>query len=106
MRIRLLPPSLILGIFAFTYPQGKRWTETPNETIWRETYGNCDHGYFVDLPPGVVGHGAHSPTPNHGILISADNPGITTEVTLKEARLLDVYDSNDAAELGSPQAYV
>jgi hypothetical protein len=29
-----------------------------------------------------------------------------TEVTLEESRLLDVYDSTDAGELGSPRAYV
>lgn len=106
MRITLLLPSLILGIAAAAYPQGKHWTEMPDETIWRERYGNCDHGYFVNLPPGVIGHGTHSPSPNHGILISAKNPGITTEVTLKEPRLIGVHDSNDAGELLSPQAYV
>jgi len=106
MRITLLLPSLILAIAVAAYPQGKHWTETPDETIWRERYGDCDHGYFVNLPPGVIGHGTHSPSPNHGILISAKNPGITTEVTLKEPRLVDVYDSNDAGELRSPQAYV
>jgi len=83
MRITLLLPSLILAIAVAAYPQGKHWTETPDETIWRERYGNCDHGYFVNLPPGVIGHGTHSPSPNHGILISAKNPGITTEVTVE-----------------------
>src|SRR6266850_5617694 len=106
MRITLLLPSLILAIAVAAYPQGKHWTETPDETIWRERYGNCDHGYFVNLPPGVIGHGSHSPSPNHGILISAKDPARTTEVTLGEPRLVGVYDSSDAAGLGSPQAYV
>ncbi len=106
MRITLLLPSLILAIAVAAYPQGKHWTETPDETIWRERYGNCDRGYFANLPPGVIGHGTHSPSPNHGILISAKNPGITTEVTVEEPRLVEVYDSNDAGELRSPQAYV
>jgi hypothetical protein len=106
MRITLLLPSLILAIAIAAYPQGKHWTETPDETIWRGRYGNCDHGYFVNLPPGVIGHGTHSPGPNHGILISAQNPGITTDVTLEEPRLVDVYDSTDAGELWSARAYV
>ncbi len=106
MRITLVLPTLIFANSFAAYPQGKHWTEKPDETIWRERYGNCDHGYFVNLPPGVIGHSSHSPNPNHGILISAKNPGITTEVTLKEPRLVDVYDSNDAEELGSPRAYV
>jgi hypothetical protein len=86
--------------------QGKHWTETQDETIWQGRYGNCDHGYFVNLPPGVIGHGSHSPSPNHGILISTLNPGTTTEVTQNESRLIDVYDSSDASEIGSPEKYV
>lgn len=106
MRSGLLLPILVFFFAAAAYPQGKHWTETPDETIWRERYGNCDHGYFVNLPPGVIGHGTHSPSPNHGILISAKNPGITTQVTLEVPRLVEVYDSSDAGELGSPRAYV
>jgi hypothetical protein len=106
MRATLLLPTLIFAVAVASYPQGKHWTETTDETIWRERYGNCDHGYFVTLPPGVIGHGSHSPSANHGILISAKGPSITTEVTLKEPRMIDIYDSNDAGELGSPQAYV
>ena len=87
MRITLLLPTLIFAISFAAYSQGKHRTETSDETIWRERYGNCDHGYFVNLPPGFIGHGSHSPNPNHGILISVKNPGTTTEVTLKELRL-------------------
>jgi len=106
MRISLLIPFLIFGIPLAAYSQGKHWTETSDETIWRERFGNCDHGYFVNLPPGVIGHGTHSPSPNHGILISAKNPDITTQVTLEEPRLVEVYDSTDAGELGIPHLYV
>jgi hypothetical protein len=105
MGIAMLLPILIFAIAA-AYPQGKHWTETPDETIWRERYGNCDHGYFVNLPSGVIGHSTHAPSPNHGILISVDDPGKTKQVTLEEPRLIAVYDSSDAGELGSPQAYV
>jgi len=105
MRITLILPTLIFAFAFVAYPQGKHWTETPDETIWRERYGNCDHGYFVKLPPGVVGHDSRSPSRNHGILISAKDPGITTELTLQEPRLVEVYHS-DAGKLESPQAYV
>lgn len=105
MRITLLPPILIFAIAA-AYPQGKHWTETADETIWRQRYGNCDHGYFVNLPSGVIGHSTHAPAPNHGILVSVDDPGKTAQVTLEEPRLIDVYDTNDALELGNPRAYV
>jgi hypothetical protein len=106
MQTTLLLQAFVFAIAFAAYPQGKHWTETPDETIWRGKYGNCDHGYSVNLPSGVVGHGSHSPNPNHGILISAKDPSITTQVTLEEPRLVDVYDSNDAGELGSPGAYV
>lgn len=106
MRIPLLLPFLTLAIASAAHPQGKHWAETKDESIWRGRYGNCDHGYFVNLPSGVIGHGSHSPSPNHGILISAANPGATSEVTRDEPRLIDVYDSSDVAELGSPAKYV
>jgi len=105
MRITLFISSLLLAAVVAS-SQMKHWTETSNELIWRERYKNCDHGYLVNLPLGVVGHRSHPPSPNHGILISAKNPSITSEVTLEEPRLVDVYDSNDAAELGSARAYL
>lgn len=105
MRVNLLISTLLLAATVAS-SQVKHWTETPNELIWRGRYKNCDHGYLVNLPAGVVGHGSHPPSPNHGILVSADNPSSTTDVTLKEPRLVEVYDSNDAAELGGPGAYL
>jgi hypothetical protein len=106
MRARLLLSVPLFVIALAAHSQGKHWTETPDETIWRGRYGNCDHGYFVNLPPGVIGHGNHFPSPNHGFLVSAKDPSTTTPVTLEEARLVDVSDSNDTTELGGAQAYV
>jgi hypothetical protein len=101
----LLISALVLAT-AVTGSQLKHWTETSQETIWRGRYKNCDHGYLVNLPPGVVGHDSLPPSPNHGFLVSAANPDITTEITLEQERLIDVYDSNVAAEIGSARAYV
>lgn len=53
-----------------------------------------------------MGHDSLPPLPNHGILISADNPSAPVEVTLEAPRLVDVYDSTDAAEIGSARAYL
>jgi len=86
--------------------QLKHWTETSSETLWRGRYSNCDHGYVVHLPVGVVGHDSLPPLPNHGILISPENPGTTDEVTLEASRVLTVYDSSDAAEIGSAKGYL
>ncbi|MGB0037001.1 MAG: hypothetical protein WBP79_16145 [Candidatus Acidiferrales bacterium] len=105
MRISLFLSTLLLAATVAS-SQVKHWTETSDELIWTGRYKNCDHGYLVNLPPGVVGHGSHPPSPNHGILISAKNPSTTNEVALEEPRLVDIYDSNDAAELGSARAYL
>ena len=85
---------------------GQHWTQSSDETIWHDRYTNCDKGYAVILPTGVVAHGSLPPSPNHGILISAEAPGATTEVTLATPRLISVYDTYDAAELGSARAYL
>lgn len=105
MRVTLLIVSLLVAI-AIAGAQTRHWTETSNELLWRGRYNNCDHGYFVNLPRGVVGHGSLPPAPNHGILVSAGSPNATIVVTLKQGRVLDVYDSSDATELASPQAYL
>ncbi len=105
MRSVLFILPLVLAA-TVTGAQVKHWTETPSELLWRGRYKNCDKGYLVNLPAGVIAHGSRQPYPNHGILISAENPGITTEVTLKDRRLVDVYDTNDASELGSARAYL
>jgi hypothetical protein len=101
------PVFAILILFAGSAgAQVQHWTETLKETIWRSRYTNCDMGYAVDLPNGVVGHGGLPPMPNHGVLISASDPGATAEVTLADQRVLDVYDEYDALELGSARAYL
>jgi hypothetical protein len=82
------------------------WTETTSETIWRGQYKNCDHGYEVMLPDGVVAHSSLPPSPNHGFLVSAAAPGTIAEIKLGDPRLIDVYDTYDSEELGSARAYL
>ena len=86
--------------------QSRHWTETPNETIWRGRYTNCDKGWAVDLPAGVVAHASLPPSPNHGFLISTVNPGTTAEVNPDDPRIIDIYDEYDALFLGSARAYL
>jgi hypothetical protein len=94
-------------LWAVTLATGsaQHWTKTSNELIWRSRYTNCDEGYAVALPDGIVAHGSLPPFPNHGILVSADVPGTTAEVTLSDPRIIDVYDISDAEEAGSAHAY-
>jgi hypothetical protein len=97
---------LLLSVFRFFASCPQHWTQTPDETIWREKYTNCDKGYAVSLPKGVIAHAGLPPNPNHGILVSAKAPGTVAEVTLEAERLVGVYDTYDAMEYGSAQAYL
>jgi len=84
----------------------RHWTETPSETIWRVRYTNCDKGYFVELPSGIVAHAAHSPAPNHGFLISTSGTGTTDRVTAEQTGFVGVFDQYNSMELRDPQAYL
>ncbi len=98
--------AIVIWCVGSTGAQVRNWAETPNETIWRTRYTNCDKGWAVDLPAGVVAHGSLPPNPNHGFLISTANPGTTAEVDIENQRIIDVYDEYDAMELGSARAYL
>src|SRR5260370_2096669 len=97
---------LSLPLFRFFVLVSQHWTQTPDETIWREKYTNCDKGYAVSLPKGVVAHDGLPPSPNHGFLVSAKSPDTVAVVTLDAERLVGVYDTYDALEYGSAQAYL
>ncbi len=97
---------ILLSVFRFLPSLQQHWTQTSDETIWREKYTNCDKGYAVSLPKGVVAHGGLPPNPNHGFLVSASAPDTVAEVTLETERLVGVYDTYDGMEDGSAQAYL
>ncbi len=75
MNLRHIALLLLSLLFAFPLGAQHRWEETASETIWRERYTNCDYGYYVSLPDGVVAHGTHSPAPNHGFYVSLPDVG-------------------------------
>jgi hypothetical protein len=101
---------ILLSAFRFFPLLPQHWTQTPNETIWREKYTNCDKAYAVSLPKGVIAHNGLPPSPNHGFLVSAEMPQTVSEVTLQAERLVGVtdsyYDPSDGAEFSSPQTYL
>ena len=68
----------------------RHWEETETETIWRDRYTNCDYGYYALLPSGVIGHGTHSPAPNHGFVVPLPDVGKTSLVSDDDPRLLFV----------------
>lgn len=70
------------------FSQQRHWEETTTETIWRDRYTNCDYGYYVVLPSGVIAHGSHSPNPNHGFLVSLPDIGKTSEASVNDRRFI------------------
>ncbi len=64
------------------------WQETETETIWHERYTNCDYGYYVSLSAGVVAHGSHSPSPNHGFLVALPDVGRTVLASIDDSRFV------------------
>jgi hypothetical protein len=80
-------------------PPERHWRETESETLWMGRYKNCDYEYYVTLDAGVIGHGTHSPNPNHGFLVSLVDPGKNSLATYEtEERYIWVdasYNSTD-----------
>lgn len=86
--------------------QVRHWTQTPTETIWRNLYVNCDQGYTVELPRGVVAHSVRSPNPNHGFVISAGHPGATGDIRFENQRVVNVYDESASIEGGGGRVFL
>jgi len=97
---------LLLCSVAAAGAETQHWIATPNETIWHGEYTNCDYGYAVGLPTGVIAHSDLPPSPNHGFLISAADPATIQKVGLENQRLVDVYAEYDALGLGGARAYL
>src|ERR1035437_669126 len=89
-----------------TSPLRRHWTETESETLWTVRYTNCDYGYYVLLGSGVVGHGSHSPNPNHGILVPLPDVGRTTDASIDEERFVWVDASYNTLDDQSLEAAV
>ena len=66
----------------------RHWRETASETLWTVRYNNCDYGYYVSLPAGVVAHGNLPPSPNHGFLIALPDVGTRNDVLGRKGRSL------------------
>src|SRR6266481_6956095 len=76
--------------------------ENDDESLWTHRYANCDYGFYVILPKGYIGHGDHSPSPNHGFLIGLPDAGRTDVVSIDDKRFIWVnaeYNSFDLSSL-------
>jgi hypothetical protein len=102
---------VVFAVILFPVPAGtgfaqsglqRHWRETDSETLWTQRYNNCDYGYYVLLPAGVVGHGTHSPSPNHGFSVPLPDVGTTAYVPEENDRFIWVdasYNVTDADSL-------
>jgi hypothetical protein len=77
------------------------WTETESETLWRTRYSNEDYGFYVLLDTGTIGHGTHSPAPNHGFLVSLPDVGRQSPASATEDRFVWVDISYNASDYHS-----
>ncbi len=93
-----LSPAPSLHSQASSHALPRHWTETETETLWKVRYTNCDYGYFVLLGNEAIGHGTHSPSPNHGILVPLPDVGRTSYATDKEERYVWVDASYDVID--------
>ncbi len=67
--------------------------------IWTGRYSNCDYGYYVTLPSGIVGHGSKAPNPNHGFAINPAAPKSITVFKVDESnRYIDVFSFYDVED--------
>lgn len=77
----------------------RHWRETDSETLRTVRYNNCDYGYDVALPAGVVAHDTLPPSPNHGFLIALPEVGTTNYVLDGKKRFIWAdasYNTTDA----------
>lgn len=81
--------------------QKHRWQRNTTEIVWHGRYSNCDYGYYVDLPEGVVAHTPKPPQPNHGAVIDLSRPGSGKELPIQLHRYLSIYSSYNVTDLSS-----
>lgn len=105
--MRYITPCLLVALTcttaaAQTTTSVPHWRETDTETIWTGRYSNCDYGYYVILPYGVVGHGSKSPNPNDGFAVDPAAPKSTQSFNATESdryiAVLSFYDVEDYEE--------
>ena len=84
----------------------QHWQETVAETIWRGVYSNCDYGYYVDLPVGMVAHSGKPPSSNHGSVIDLAEPSSASPLATPLSRYIKIWNQYNAANLPSLSAIV
>jgi hypothetical protein len=102
---KIVTSLLLLSLGTALAQQAKHepryWEENDTETLWRGKYSNYDYGYYVILPSGFIGHGCHSPAPNHGFLTALPGVARTQYTSSKYERFIWVNAEYNSLEFNS-----
>jgi hypothetical protein len=102
VRLFVLPLLVGAAAFAQTTPTPTRPGEDAGETTWTVRYANCESGFYMLLPAGVLGHAAKATGPNQGFAVTPAAPASTAAFNASESqRFIEVvsyYDLEDHGE--------
>lgn len=88
--------------FAQSAPAPAHSVESADETIRSARYTNCESGFYVLLPTGVIAHAEKASGPNQGFGINPATPAATTAFDAGDSqRFIEVvsyYDLEDHGE--------
>lgn len=91
--------------FAQTPSPNAHAHETADETTWTGRYSNCEDGFYVLLPAGVMGHAAKASGPSQGFAVNVATPASTGTFNAGDSpRFIEVvsyYDLEDHGEASS-----
>lgn len=105
LRLFLLMIATCASAFAQTASPLAHAHGTADETQWTGRYTNCENGFYVLLPAGVIGHEARASGPNQGFAVDAATPSSTATFSANDSlRFIEVvsyYDLEDHGESSS-----
>jgi len=88
--------------FAQTSSPPAQANETAVETTWTVRYTNCESGFYVVLPAGVIAHVEKAAGPNQGFAMNPTAPASTTAFNPSDSQrfieVLSYYDLEDHGE--------
>jgi len=100
LRISIAALYIVSSLVVAVHAQ-RTWRETENETVYVGKYSNCDYGYYVTLPDGIIGHRGKAPSSNHGITVNLSNPASDSPFPEPVVRYVQVYNAYNVGEESS-----
>ncbi len=102
--VRLFALSILVCAMAFaqTAPTPTHSSETADQTTWTGRYANCESGFYLLLPAGVVGHEAKVTGPNQGFAVNpaalASTAAFSASNSQRFIEVVSYYDLEDHGE--------